>query len=97
MDAYHTALKAFDADAVPGFVSLEGYLAGRLAIAGLELCGPDLSRQCFLDAIRSAGSIDIEGLVLEYGLSDNQGSDAVFLTVIGSDGSYRLVEELEGV
>ena len=97
VDAYHTALRAFDADAVPGFVSLEGYLAGRLAIAGLDLCGSDLSRQCFLDAIRSAGSIDIEGLALDFGPTDNQGSDAVFLTVIGADGSYRLVEELEGV
>ena len=97
VDAYHTALQTYDPDAAPGFVSLEGYLAGRLAIAGLDLCGPDLSRQCFLDAIRGAGSIDIEGLVLEYGPSDNQGSDAVFLTVIGSDGNYRLVEELEGV
>ena len=97
VDAYHTALSAFDADAVPGFVSLEGYLAGRLAIAGLDLCGRDLSRQCFLDAIRGAGSINIEGLVLEYGPSDNQGSDAVFLTVVGPDGSYRLVDELEGV
>ena len=97
VDAYHTALSAIDTDAVPGFVSLEGYLAGRLAIAGLDLCGRDLSRQCFLDAIRGAGSIDIEGLVLEYGPSDNQGSDAVFLTVVGPDGSYRLVDELEGV
>ena len=82
VNSYHTALKTFDEGAVPGFVSLEGYLAGRLAIAGLDLCGPDLSRQCFLDAIRNAGSIDIEGLVLEYGPSDNQGSDAVFLTVL---------------
>ncbi len=97
VDAYQEALRAFDGDAIPGFVSLEGYLAGRLAISGLDLCGPDLSRQCFLDAIRGAGSIDIDGMVLEYGASDNQGSDAVFLTVIGSDGNYRLVEELEGV
>lgn len=97
VDAYHEALHAYDADAAPGFVSLEGYLAGRLAIAGLDLCGRDLSRQCFLDALRGAGSIDIEGLELEYGPADNQGSDAVFLTVIGSDGRYRLVEELEGV
>ena len=94
VNAYHTALKAFDDQAVPGFVSLEGYLAGRLAIAGLDLCGRDLSRTCFLDAIRNAGSIDIEGLALEYGPSDNQGSDAVFLTVLGSDGSHRLVERL---
>ena len=97
VDAYHRALRAFDVNAVPGFVSLEGYLAGRLAIEGLDLCGPDLSRQCFLDAIRNAGSIDIDGLGLQYGPSDNQGSDAVFLTVIGSDGGYHLVEELEGV
>ena len=88
---------AFDGNAVPGFVSLEGYMAGRLAIAGLDLCGRDLSRQCFLDAIRNAGSIDIEGMTLQYGPSDNQGSDAVFLTVISSDGSYRLVDRLEGV
>ena len=37
-------------DARPGFVSFEGYLAGRLAIVALELCGPGtrsglLSRQ----------------------------------------------------
>ena len=97
VSAYHRALTAFDGNADPGFVSLEGYIAGRLAIAGLDLCGPDLSRQCFLDAIRSAGSIDIEGMTLQFGPSDNQGSDAVFLTVIGSDGSYRLVDRLEGV
>lgn len=96
VSSYHTALSAFDEDAVPGFVSLEGYLAGRLAIAGLDLCGRDLSRQCFLDAIRNAGSIDIEGMVLEYGPSDNQGSDAVFLTALGSDGSHRIVERLGG-
>ena len=49
---YRAALSAVDAGAEPGFVSLEGYLAGRLAIAGLEACGPDLSRECFLDALQ---------------------------------------------
>ena len=39
VDAYQRALAAYDPEAVPGFVSLEGYLAGRLAIAGLESCG----------------------------------------------------------
>ena len=93
---YHSALRAFDPEAVPGFVSLEGYLAGRLAIEGLELCGADLSRQCFLDAIRNAGTFDIEGLSLQYGPGDNQGSDAVYLTVIGADGKYRQVTQLGG-
>ena len=94
--AYHAALKAFNPEAAPGFVSLEGYLAGRLAIEGLEGYGADLSRQCFTDAIQNAGAIDIEGLTLQFGPGDNQGSDAVYLTVIGDDGKYHQVTELGG-
>ena len=95
--AYQAALEALDAPDVPSFVSLEGYLAGRLAIKGLELCGPDVSRQCFLKAIQTGGVIDLEGLSLEYGAEDNQGSDAVYLTVIGTDGKYHQVTQLGGV
>ena len=95
--AFHTALKAYEADAEPGFVSLEGYLAGLLAIEGLQRCGPDLSRECFLNAIRGAGTINIEGMELQYGSGDNQGSDAVFLTVLGRDGEYQQVTKLGGV
>ena len=94
--AYRAALTAFDANAVPGFVSLEGYLAGRLAIVGLEQCGPDVSRDCFLGAMRDSGTIDLGGLTLQYGPGDNQGSDAVFVTVIGDDGNYHLVNNLGG-
>ncbi|MDE0267561.1 MAG: ABC transporter substrate-binding protein [Acidimicrobiaceae bacterium] len=88
------ALQAFDPDAEPGFVSLEGYLAGRLAIAGLELCGPDLSRECFLEAVYDSQTIDIDGLQLEFTTGDNQGSDDVVLTVIGPDGNYHRVDSL---
>ena len=94
--AYRAALEAFDANAAPGFVSLEGYLAGRLAIVGLERCGRDVSRDCFLDALRNSGTIDLDGLNLQYGPGDNQGSDAVFVTVIGDDGNYHLVNNLGG-
>ena len=94
--AYRAALKAFDANAVPGFVSLEGYLAGRLAIAGLEKCGRGISRDCFLDVLRNSGTIDLNGLTLQYGPGDNQGSDAVFVTVIGDDGKYHPVNSLAG-
>lgn len=94
--AYQKALKAYQADAVPGFGSLEGYLAGRLAVEGLQMCGADVSRACFLSAVRDAGTIDIAGLELQYGPDDNQGSDAVSVTVIGADGSFHLVERLGG-
>ena len=91
---YHAALADYDARAEPGFVSLEGYLAGRLAIAGLEACGRELSRDCFVKALQTSEPIDIDGMQLKFGPQDNQGSDEVFLTVIGADGKYRQVESL---
>ena len=91
---YRAALSAVDSDAEPGFVSLEGYLAGRLAIAGLEACGADLSRECFLDALQEAQAINIDNIRLQFGEGDNQGSDEVTLTVLGADGNYSEVERL---
>ena len=92
--AYLKALAAYSPDAVPGFVSLEGYMAGRLAIAGLERCGQEVDRACFLNGLRSADVIDLDGFQLRYGPLDNQGSDEIFLTVIGSDGTYHPVTTL---
>ena len=94
VEAYVRALSAYAPDAIPGFVSFEGYLAGRLAIDGLDRCGLDVDRACFLNSFRGAGTVDLDGFELRYGDGDNQGSDAVFLTVIGEDGAYRPVENL---
>ena len=94
VSSYLEALAAFDSSAVPGFVSFEGYLAGRLAIAGVESCGRDLSRRCFIDNLLSSSSMDIGGFSVGYSNNDNQGSDTVFLTVIGADGQYRPIENL---
>ena len=76
-------------------MSLEGYLAGRLVIASLENCGRDVRRSCMdsgteqtWERSRSTGSHSI------MGDGDNQGSDRVFLTVIGSDGRYYPIEAL---
>ncbi len=91
---YLEALAIYAPDAVPGFVSFEGYLAGRLAIAGLEGCGRDVDRNCFLNSLRTVDVVDIAGFELRYGEGDNQGSDKVFLTRIGSDGNYYPVETL---
>ena len=99
--SYTAALAALDPDAVPGFVSLEGYLAGRLAISGIEGCGAALTRDCFLENILGAGLIDIDGFTLDFGEEeqravDNQGSDAVFLTAIDANGRYRSASSLAG-
>ena len=92
--AYHQALAEYDPGAAPGFVSLEGYLAGRLAIAGLERCGAELTRECFLDGFRSSEPVDLDGFGLRYGAGDNQGSDTVFLTMIDENGEYVAIDSL---
>ena len=91
---YRTALSDYRPGANPGFVSLEGYLAGRLAIAGLEACGRAVNRECFINALRTSEVIDLDGFRLNYGANDNQGSDSVFLTVIDGDGKYRQVDSI---
>ena len=92
--AYRRALATHAPEATPGFVSYEGYLAGRLAIVALERCGREVDRAGFLKSLRSTDTIDLDGFELLYGENDNQGSDAVFLTVIGTDGSYRSIQTL---
>ena len=92
--SFTAALAAYDPEAEPGFVSLEGYIAGRLAIAGLEACGAEPTWDCFLENILGAGQFDIDGFAVDFGAEDdravdNQGSDAVFLTVIDANGTYQ--------
>ena len=92
---YLAALDTYAPRAVPGFVSLEGYLAGRLAIAILEKCGPDVTRQCFTDDLQSRDTeIDLGGFSLRYGDNDNQGSDTVYWTVLRADGKYHPIDNL---
>ena len=91
---YHAALKAVKPDAVPGFVSLEGYMVGRLVVMALERVGGDITRAALLDAIAKTGSFDLGGIQLVYGPDNNRGSSQVFLTVIQPDGSFRPVERL---
>ena len=81
---YQAALRAVDPSARPGFVSLEGYLAGRLVVEALAAGDPDVrpTRESFLRTLTESGPIDLGGFVVEYGVEDNQGSDLVFLTVI---------------
>ena len=97
VNSYLKALSTYDPAAVPGFVSLEGYMAGRLAIASLKRCGRQVSRDCFLDLLNHSEIIDIDEFQLQFGPDDNQGSDKVFLTVIGPEGDYHPANNLKDV
>ncbi len=92
--AYVRALKTFDPEGSLGFVSFEGYLAGRLAIQALEAVGPALSREKFLKYLHQSEAISLDGFKLLFDENDNQGSDAVFFTVIDEQGQYRPIKKL---
>ena len=92
---YQKALKAANPDAQTGFVSLEGYMVGRLIIEALGKVRGPVTRAGLLSTIKEVGTFDLGGITLSYGPDDNQGMDQVFLTVIRADGSFKPVDRLE--
>jgi len=92
---YQKALKAANPDAQIGFVSLEGYMVGRLVIEALGKVKGPVTRAGLLSTIKEVGTFDLGGITLTYGPDDNQGMDQVFFTVIQADGSFKPVDGLE--
>ena len=91
---YQAAQKAFDPTLTPDFVSLEGYLSGRLAAAALEKVGPNPTRASLLRAINDIGRFDISGSVFTVGFRAIETPPKVFLTVIQKDGTFKAIERL---
>ena len=92
---YQKALKTANPDAQIGFVSLEGYMVGRLIIEALGKVKGPVTRAGLLSTIKEVGTFDLGGITLSYGPDDNQGMDQVFFTVIRADGSFKPVDRLE--
>ncbi len=91
---YQAAQKAFDPTLAPDFVSLEGYLSGRLAAAALEKAGPKPPRASLLRAINDVGRFDISGSTITVGMRTLDTPPEVFLTVIQKDGTFKAVGRL---
>jgi branched-chain amino acid transport system substrate-binding protein len=91
--SYQHALTAADATAKPGFVSLEGYVVGRLVVDTLKRMKGEPTREGLLDAI-AAAPFNMGGVTLTYGPAKNQGSDQVFFTILQADGTFKPVTRL---
>lgn len=88
---YQAALEEVAPDAAPSFVTLEGYIVGRVALMALDSAGADLTRDSYLAALGQLGSFDLGGLSFGFGAGDNQGLDSVFLTQIVAGGGFESV------
>ena len=91
--SYHSALAAVNEKSKPGFVSLEGYLAGRLVVEAIRRIPGEPTRDAFLDAIERE-PFDLGGMKLTFSATQNQGSNQVYFTVLQSDGFFQPVTRL---
>jgi len=90
---YQAAERALDPDLKPDFVSLEGYLSGRLVAAALEMVGPNPTRADMLRVINDVGRFDISGDIITVGQKMHAAPAKVFLTLIQPDGTFKAVEK----
>ena len=91
--SYRAAIAAVNPKSKPGFVSMEGYLVGRLVVEALKRIPGDPSREALLDAIAKA-PFDLGGVKLSFSATKNQGTDQVYLTILQRDGSFSPVLKL---
>ncbi|WP_296424874.1 ABC transporter substrate-binding protein [Yoonia sp.] len=86
---YHAALQAQNPNALFGFVSLEGYMVGRVAIEALKNAGENPTHESFLQAFAEMSSFDLGGIEISLGAEDNQGIDTIFMTRLLPDGFFE--------
>ncbi len=75
-----------------GYVSLEGFIVGRMFLAIARAVPGELTREAFMRAALG-NRFDIGGLQLDFS-DDNQGSDLVVVTYLDK-GSYRSLEAID--
>jgi ABC-type branched-subunit amino acid transport system substrate-binding protein len=81
---YQRLMQQQQTEARYGYTSLEGFLAARWLTAALEKAGPNPNRARVVEAFQDLKSLDLGGFKLQLGPGDNQASDLVELTFLGS-------------
>jgi ABC-type branched-subunit amino acid transport system substrate-binding protein len=79
---YREAMDKYQRDIPIGFVSLEGYIAGKLFAEIARAAPPELTRENFIQTMEEIGRFDLGGVVLGFGAIDHQGMDSIYLTTI---------------
>ncbi len=88
---YTDAMDKYQHDNPISFVSLEGYIAGKLFGQIAHTVPGELTREKFTATMEKIGVFDLGGLVLQYGPLDHQGMDTIYLTEISP--VLRIIDE----
>ena len=82
---YQEALAASDKARKPGYTSLEGFIAGQVAIEAVRAGGAGMTRQRFRDSL-AALNINLGGYPVRFGPGNQNGSRMVDIVAIDREG-----------
>jgi ABC-type branched-subunit amino acid transport system substrate-binding protein len=72
------------------FISLEGYIAARLFVAGLQKTGRNLTTERLVDSLESISDLTLEtGGSVSFSSAEHQGSHTVWGTMLNAQGEYQ--------
>jgi ABC-type branched-subunit amino acid transport system substrate-binding protein len=92
---YQEQLKKHAAGEKPSYLSLEGWLAARLLIEGLQRAGRALTTDALIDALEGIRGLDLGiGAPLGFGPSEHQASRMVWGTVLEAKGALAPLDLL---
>jgi branched-chain amino acid transport system substrate-binding protein len=90
---YREALSRYHPDQQPDFVSLEGYVVGRLFAEGLRRAGHELDTEKLVDALEAIHDYDMGmGTIINFGMSEHQGSHKVWGTMLDAQGHFQSLD-----
>ena len=79
---YQTAIQASFPEKLPSYVSLEGYVYGRVLCLALERAGRELSRERLVDTLDGLAGINLGGMNISLAKDNHQASNHVFITQV---------------
>jgi ABC-type branched-subunit amino acid transport system substrate-binding protein len=87
---FEECLRKYSPNQPLDFISLEGYIAARLFVAGLEKTGRNLTTERLVEALESIKDLTLEtGGSVSFGPTEHQGSHTVWGTMLNSQGEYQ--------
>jgi branched-chain amino acid transport system substrate-binding protein len=87
---YQAAMAKHAPEAKISYISLEGFITGKLLVEGLRRAGKDLSREKFARALESMHNVDLGGIPISYSPRDHSGLKRVEITII--DGAGQVMQ-----
>ena len=79
---YRLAMHKYQRNFSVGYISLEGYIAGRLFASIAREVPGELTREKFIETMYRVERFDLGGVVLQFGENNHQGMNTIELTTI---------------